>query len=97
MSTKLRQKTKYNFQEDFFKLMKNAVFGKNYKKCEKTQKHKTCNNRNANKFFSIRTKLSYNKVFTENLLKTEIIKTQILMNNLVYLGLSILDLGETVM
>ena len=37
------------------------------------------------------------KFFTENLLATEMEKTQILMNKPVYLGLSILDLNKTVM
>ena len=37
------------------------------------------------------------KFFTENLLATEMRKTQILMNKPVYLGLSILDLSKTVM
>ena len=37
------------------------------------------------------------KFFTENLLAIEMRKTQILMNKPVYLGLSILDLGRTVM
>ena len=37
------------------------------------------------------------KFFTENLLAIEMRKTQILMNKPVYLGLSILDLSETVM
>ena len=37
------------------------------------------------------------KFFTENLLATEMRKTQILMNKPVYLGLPILDLSKTVM
>ena len=36
MNTKLRQKAKNNFEKDFFKLMNNAVFWKNYGKCQKT-------------------------------------------------------------
>ena len=37
------------------------------------------------------------KFFTENLLAIEMRKTQILMNKLVYLGLSILELSKTIM
>ena len=37
------------------------------------------------------------KFFTENLLATEMRKTQTLMNKLVYLGLLILDLSKTAM
>ena len=36
MNTKLRQKAKKKFEKALFKLMNNAVFGKNYGKCEKT-------------------------------------------------------------
>ena len=46
---------------------------------------------------SIRTKLSYTKFFTENLLAREMKKTQILINKAVYLGLSMLHLSKTVM
>ena len=37
------------------------------------------------------------KLFIENLLATEIIKTEILVNKPVYLGLSILELSKTLM
>ena len=47
--------------------------------------------------FSIRSKLSYYKCFTENVLAIKMKKSRILMNNPVYLGLSILDLSKSVM
>ena len=63
MNTKIRQKAKNYFEKGFFKLMNNAIFWKNYEKCEETQKYQTWNNRKEKKLFSIRTKLSYYKVF----------------------------------
>ena len=47
--------------------------------------------------FGVKTKLSYNKKYPDNLLAIEITRTQILMNKPVYLGLSILRIIETVM
>ena len=47
--------------------------------------------RNNKELFSIRTKLSYHKFFTEYLLAKEMKKTQILMNKPVYLGLPVLE------
>ena len=58
MNTKLKQKAKNNFAEDFFKLMNNAGFRKNHGKCEKVQKYLASKNRMENKLFSIKTKLS---------------------------------------
>ena len=39
MNTKLRQKAKNNVEKDFFKLMNNAVFGKNYMECKKIKRY----------------------------------------------------------
>ena len=36
MNTKIRQKAKNYFEKGFFKLMNNAIFWKNYEKCEET-------------------------------------------------------------
>ena len=36
MNTKLKQKATHYFQKDFFKLMNNAVFGKNHRRCEES-------------------------------------------------------------
>ena len=42
MNTDLKKKKKIKkryFEKDFFKLMNKVVFGKNYEKCEKTQRY----------------------------------------------------------
>ena len=87
MNTELRQKTKNNFEKDFFKLMKNAVFGKNI---EKVRKHRDIKLATTGRR---RNYLVFHRKFISN--KNE--KTQILLTKPVYLGLSILDLIKTVM
>ena len=46
---------------------------------------------------NVRTKSSYYKIFRRKFIRNRNEKTQTLMNNLVYLGLPILDLSKTVM
>ena len=83
MNTKLRQKAKNNFEEDFFKLMNNAVFWESME--------------NIIKYRNIKLLITSTKFFTEKLLATEMRKTQILMNKPIYSGLSILDLSKITM
>ena len=87
---------KSDFGKGLFKMMNNAVFGKNYGKCEKahirdikavtTERRSDCLVSVANYYPT--------KFFTEYLLIIEMIKTRTLMNKPVYLGLSILDLSK---
>ena len=44
-NTKLRARAINDFDKKFFKLMSNAVFGKNYGECKKAQRYLACNNK----------------------------------------------------
>ena len=63
MNTDLRKKAKNDFQKDFFKADEYCSFWKNYGKCEKKYNYETFHNRKKKELLSVRTKLSYNKVF----------------------------------
>ena len=92
MNTKLRQKTKNYFEQDLFKLMNNAAFGKIMENMRKPRDYL------EEKLFSIRTKLSYYKVFQRKCISYRNEEnSKILMNNPVYLGLSRLYPSKTVM
>ena len=97
MNTKLRKKAKNNFEKDFFKLMNNVVFGKTKGNIRKHRNIKLVTTKRRINCLVSEPNYHTTKFFTETLLATEMRKTQILMNDLVYLGLSILDLSETVM
>ena len=97
MNTKLRQKAKNNFEKEFFKLMNNAVFGKTMTNLRKHRNIKLVTTERRRNYLVSEPNYHTSKFFTENLLAIEIRKTQIIMNNPVYLGLSILDLSKTVM
>ena len=78
--------------------MNNGVFGKIMENVRKQRDVKlVTTERKRNYLVSEPNYQTYQKFSTENLLVTEMGKTQILMNKPVYLGLSILDLSKTVM
>ena len=74
--------------------MNNAVFGKTMENVQKDIKLLTTER--ARKYLLFQPKDHSIKFFTENLLATEMWKTQTFMNKPVYLGLSKLDLSKTV-
>ena len=88
MNIELRKKAKNNFQNDFFKLMNNAVFGKTLENVRKNRNIKLVTTEKRRKYLVSETDYHI-KFFTENELAIEMLKTQILMNQPVYFGLSI--------
>ena len=97
MNTKLKQKAKYNFEKDFFKLMNNGVFGKTMENVRKNRNIKLVTTERRRNYLVSEPNFHPTNFFTENLLAIEMRKTQILINELVCLGSSILDLSKTVM
>ena len=96
MNAKLRQKVKINFEEQFFKLMNNAVFGKTMENVRKHRNIKLVTAERRRNYLVSEPNYHATKFFTENVSAIEMRKTQILMNKPVYLGLSVLDLNKTV-
>ena len=97
MNTKLRKEAKNDFEEDFFKLMNNSVFGKTV---ENVRKHRdiklVTTDEKRNKLVS-EPNYYTTKRFSENLLATEITKTKVKMNKPIYLGMSVLNISKTLM
>ena len=97
MNAMLRQIAKNNFQKDFFKLMNIVVFEKPMKNVRKHRNIKLVRIEIKRKYLVSEPSYYATKFFTETFLATDMRKTQILMNELVCLGLAILYLSKTVM
>ena len=92
MNTELRKEAKNDFENDFFKLLNNAVFGK---RMENVRKHRDIKLVTTDKG---RNQLaSEPKYFSENLMAIEIKKTKVKINKPIYLGISVLDISKTLM
>ena len=76
--------------------MNNVVFGKTMENVRKHRNIKLVTTERKTNYLVSESNCHTSKSFTENLLAITRRKTQILMNKLVYLGLSILDLSKTV-
>ena len=87
MNTKLRQKTKNDFEKDFLTLMINSTFGKTMKNVRKYRGIKLITAERRTNFLVSGPNYHTTKLFTENLLAIEMKKIQITMNKPVYLDL----------
>ena len=84
--TKIKSRSKKDFEKDLFKLMNNAVFRKTTQNVRK-QIYQAYNTKQKKNLFSVR--------ISENLLAVEINKIKVKMNRSVSLGLSILEISKT--
>ena len=97
MNTKLRAKASNEFENGFFKLMNNSVFGKTMENIRNRQNIKLVNNRDKAKKYAAKPNFKHLNIFCEDLIAVHMNITSIMFNKPVYLGLCILDLSKTVM
>ena len=95
MNTKLRTEAKNDFEKDFFKLMNNAVFGKTMENVRKHRDIKLVTTDKRRNQLASELNEHTTKYFSDNLLATEMKKTKVKMNKLIYLGMSILEISKT--
>ena len=95
MNTELRKEAKNESEKDFFKLMKNSVFGKTM---ENVRNHRdikiVTTNKKRNELVS-EPNYHTTKHTSENLLIIEMKKTKVKMDKPIYLGMSILHISKT--
>ena len=97
INTKLKTEAKNEFEKDFFKLMYNFVFGKTMENVRKHRDIKLVTIEERRKKLVSEPNYHTTKHFSENLLAIEMKKTKAKMNKPVCLGMSILDIGKTLM
>ena len=95
INTELRKKArKKGFIKYFFKLMNNAAFGGTIRNMKKHRNIKLVTTQ-ARRNYLISEQNSHTTIFfSEILIAIEMKKTQILMNKLIYLGLSMLKISK---
>ena len=96
MNTELRKNTKDNFEKDFFEIMNNTVFEKTMKNVRQHRGINLVTAERGRNYLVSEPNYHTTKHFSDNLLATEMKRTQILMNKPVYLGLSILEIIKIV-
>ena len=97
MNTELRKRAKNDFEKDFFKLMNNSAFGKTMENLRKPRDIKLVTSDKRRNQLVSEPNYHTTEYFSENVLATEMKKTKVKMNKLVYLGLSILEISKTLM
>ena len=96
-NTEKRKVAKNDFEKDFFKLMNNSVYGKTNENIRNRINFRLINDEKA--FLKCVNKPTFKDhvIFNEHLVGVHQLKTQIMLNKPVYVGVAILDLSKVLM
>ncbi|XP_054720146.1 uncharacterized protein LOC129229795 [Uloborus diversus] len=96
-NTEKRKNAKNSFEKDFFKLLNNSVYGKTMENMRnRADVQLVHEDRWAKKLVAAPSFKSF-KIFTEELVGVERVKTSILLNRPLYVGYTILELSKVLM
>ena len=96
-NTERRKSANNKFEEGFFKLMVNCVFGKTTENLRKRANVKLVNNAKDYIKFVSRPNFVSQKIFNKNFVAIHKIKPVLLLNKPIYVGFSILELSKFLM
>ena len=97
INTKLRTEAENDFEKYFFKLTKNAAFGKTVENVRKRRDIKSVTEDKRRNQWASEPNYHTANYFSENLTGIEMKKTKVKINKPVYLGMSMLDISKTLM
>ena len=95
LNTNLRSKANNEFENDFFKLMNNSVFGKTMENIRDRVDVRLVNSEKKAKKLAAKPNFKHCNIFDENLVAVHMKNTKLVFNKPVYLGMCILDLSKT--
>jgi hypothetical protein len=97
LNTSLRAAATNKFEEEFFKLMNNAVFGKTMENIENRVDIRLVSSREEGLSLSAKPNYDRTTIFDENLIAVHMKRTTLKYNKPIYLGFCILDLSKITM
>ncbi|XP_065642822.1 uncharacterized protein LOC136074432 [Hydra vulgaris] len=97
LNTNLRTKATNDFENNFFKLMNNSVFGKTMENIENRVDVRLITNRDEAVKLASRPNYESKTIFDKYLIAIHMKRTKLMYNKPIYLGMSILELSKTLM
>lgn len=105
LNTELRQKSNSVFEQDFFKLLNNSIFGKTLEDTERrvdvklvtrwNDKHNKTNKHYTAEQLIARPNFQSVTIFDENLVAIQLKREKVVLNKPIYIGFSVLELSKS--